>query len=168
MKRWWMIAGVAVLVLGALALTVSGVVYAKMLWQRGDGPRGPMGDNMPMDRPACDGPMVGGEVLQGVMHDVVLQTFAEKLGLSEEDLQNRLDGGETLWKIASEQGISEEDFTTWMEEARSQALDQAVTDGTITQEQADWMKEHMRGGRGGWGNGDVDGSMRPGRHGRRP
>ena len=41
-----------------------------------------------------------------------------------------------------------------MNDARSQAVDQAVSDGTLTQAQADWMKLRGAGaGRGGRGSG---------------
>jgi hypothetical protein len=173
MKRWMIIVGIAVLVIGALAVTIGGVVYAgTALWQRGDGPHGPMmgnGEDIPgprgTDDDGCVGPMDGVEdgLLQETMHTSMMQTFAQKLGLSVDALQARLDAGETLWQIASAQGVSREDFANWMSEARTAALDQAVAAGTITQEQADWMKQHMQGRFGGmhgnW-NGEQDSGSR--------
>jgi len=181
MKRWMIVTGIAVLVLGALAVTVGGVVYAgTALWQRGDGPRGPMmsgSQDVPGPRGSgdedCIGPMDGEQdgVLAETMHTAMLQTFAQKLGLSVEALQARLDAGETLWQIASAQGVSQEDFAGWMAEARTAALDRAVADGTITQEQAAWMKQHMQGRFGGmhgnWNGQDGTANGPQGRRGGR-
>ena len=40
---------------------------------------------------------------------------------------------------------SREQFQTLMADARSQAIDQAVQAGTLTQAQADWMKQRGAG-----------------------
>lgn len=86
----------------------------------------------------------------GLLHDEMVATFAEKFGLTVEELKTRLANGETVSQIAFAQGLSFEEFRTWMAEARTQALDQAVASGTITQAQADWMKERGAGMRGGY------------------
>lgn len=94
----------------------------------------------------------------GFMHDTMTAALAEKLGLSAADLQARLDKGETLTQIAESKGFTGDKFTTLMTEARTSALDQAVKDGKLTQEQADWMKQRggwMFGGRGGFDSQDC-------------
>ena len=73
----------------------------------------------------------------------MIAAFAEALGLTPEELETRRDGGETLWQIAEAQGISSEDFATLWTDARTAALEQAVSDGVIAQEQADWMIQRM-------------------------
>jgi hypothetical protein len=78
---------------------------------------------------------------RGWMHDDMVSAVAEKLGLSTEDLQGRLDKGETIYEVATAEGLSEEEFQATMEEAHTAAIDKALADGEITQEQADWMKE---------------------------
>jgi uncharacterized protein YidB (DUF937 family) len=80
----------------------------------------------------------------GVLHDAMIAVFAENLGISVDDLNARLTNGETMAQIATASGLTAEEFQAVMVAARSQAVDQAVTDGTLTQEQADWMKQ--RGG----------------------
>jgi hypothetical protein len=89
-------------------------------------------------------------VQSGFLHDEMVTAFAQKLGVSVDDLNARLAKGETMAQIASSKGLSADQFTTMMTEARTQALDQAVKDGKITQAQADWMKQRggMMGGRG--------------------
>lgn len=43
-------------------------------------------------------------------HEDMLELFSEKLGMSAEDLQARLDGGETMAQIAISSGMSFEEF----------------------------------------------------------
>lgn len=88
----------------------------------------------------------------GILHEAMIAVYAEKLGLTEEELDTRLENGETIAQIASAQGLTAEQFIALKADARSQALDQAAQDGTLTQEQADWLKQRgsgmAAGGRG--------------------
>ena len=81
----------------------------------------------------------------GLMHDAMIALFAEKTGLSVEVLEEKLSAGQTMYDIATEAGLTVEDVTALMVEARDTALADAVAAGTITQEQADWMKTRMNG-----------------------
>ena len=97
----------------------------------------------------------------GLLHDEMIDAFAQKLGISVDDLNAHLAKGETMAQIASSKGLTVDQFRTLMKDARSQAIDQAVKNGTLTQAQADWMKQRgagiMGGGRGMGGNdGDQD------------
>ena len=85
----------------------------------------------------------------GWLHDGMIAVFAEKLGISVDDLNARLANGETMAQIAAEKGLTTEEFSSLMLAARSQAIDQAVKNGTLTQTQADWMKQHGFGMAGG-------------------
>lgn len=89
---------------------------------------------------SCYGMMGSG---YGAMHAYMLPAFAEALGISPEELQSRLDGGETMWDVARAQGLSDEEVYQVMEAAHSQAIEQAVEAGVLTQEQAGWMDGHM-------------------------
>ncbi len=93
----------------------------------------------------------------GVLHDAMTAVYAEKLGISVDDLNARLAKGETMAQIASSKGLTAAQFTALMADARSQAIDQAVKDGTLTQAQADWMNQRgagmAAGGRGMRGSG---------------
>lgn len=95
----------------------------------------------------------------GALHDYMEAAIAAEFGLTEEELEQRHAAGETLMDLASEQGLTVEDFTVKMTAARTSALEQAVADGVITQEQADWMKKHMgpNGMMGGFGRGGCNG-----------
>ncbi|MEJ2601212.1 MAG: hypothetical protein P8Z00_22970 [Anaerolineales bacterium] len=93
----------------------------------------------------------------GLMHTEMLATFAQAFNMNQEDLQTRLDAGETMWAIAQEKGLSADQFTQLMQQARSTALQQAVTDGTLTQAQADWMQQRSQGNYpDGYGPGSVN------------
>ena len=75
-----------------------------------------------------------------ILHDAMIAVYAEELGISVDDLNARLEAGETMAQIAFAEGLTADEFTALMADARSQALEQAVADGTLTQEQADWMQ----------------------------
>lgn len=82
---------------------------------------------------------------EGILHDGMIAIYAEKLGISVNDLNDRLAEGETMAQIASSQGLTAEQFSALMTDARMQAIDQAVKDGTLTQSQADWLKTRGAG-----------------------
>jgi len=85
----------------------------------------------------------------GLLHTYMVDAFAQALGTTSEDLQAQLDAGETMWTVDQAQGLSVEEFTTLMVTARTSALNQAVADGVLTQEQADWMIQRMQQRQGG-------------------
>jgi len=90
----------------------------------------------------------------GLLDDKMTAAMAEKLNMSANDLESRLNKGESMYQIAVSKGITAENFTTMMNDVRTQVIDQAVKDGTITQDQADWMKQRGfgMGGRSFQGN----------------
>ncbi len=93
----------------------------------------------------------------GPYHETMLETFAEELGLTVAQIQTRLEAGETMWQIAVSEGISGEEFAKIMQQARTRMLEQAVEDGSLTQEQADAMATRMQGRGFGLGYGDCHG-----------
>ena len=141
----------------AIALGTAGIVYAQTATPQppvpgtghgyGMGGRGGQGGMMQSASGDQD----------GLLHDEMIAVYAEKLGISVEDLNTRLANGETMAEIATSEGLTPDEFSTLMTDARNQAIDQALTNGTLTQEQADWMKTRgagmMANGRGMHGNG---------------
>ncbi len=109
----------------------------------------------------------------GPLHEYMQAAIAEEFDLSVEELQALHDDGKTLWAYAQEQGMTQEEFAEKMLAARTQALQAAVADGVITQEQADWMLERMNqmwqngGGFGPCGGGGHFGGPGRGRGGGR-
>lgn len=187
MKKTWLVItvlGVAVLVLG-----VAGFAYAQsgtpepfpgggygpgMMGGQGYGyGRGMMGEGYSHGRMGGGygfGMMGEGYGEMGALHDYMFPAMASALGLTPEEFDTRHDAGETFWEIAEAQGFTPEEAWDLMLDARNDALQNAVTDGVITQEFADWMLDHMdamhgdgfgpgsghcdgEGHRGSWGNG---------------
>lgn len=91
--------------------------------------------------PAGSGQREGG---YGWMHDYVEQALAAKLGLTEEQVEDQLAAGKAMYQIALDNGVKQEDLAGFMNEVHRTAFDQAVKDGVITQERADWMLQRMQ------------------------
>jgi hypothetical protein len=91
-----------------------------------------------------------------------IQIAAEKLGMTTDELITALQSGKTLEQIAQEKGV---DYATIQSAIQQQnqadlrtRIQQAVTDGTITQAKADWLLEGLD--KGYIGNGpDGDGFL---------
>jgi hypothetical protein len=75
---------------------------------------------------------------------------AKTLGLTPEELFAELHAGKTLEEIATEQGVEmtavQDAMNAAQGEATRQAIEQAVKDGRMSQEQADWMLEGIEQG----------------------
>ena len=145
-KRFFITAGVALVVLMLVGLTGATLVFAQdptpespIPFGRHSGGRGSRGMGGFGDRG-----MAGGG--QWTMFD----TASEVLGLTPEELFAELHGGKSLEEVAEEQGVEIETVQDTMNEARAEArlemIEQAVEDGTMTQEQADWMLEGLERG----------------------
>lgn len=131
MKKTILIVALAVLALGALGV---GIAFAQ----------GPV---PPYDR----GPMMGGGGY-GWLHEYMEQALAANLGLTEEQVEDALAAGKPMYQIALDNGIAQEDLADFMNGVHKDAFAEAVEDGVITQEQADWMLQRMQD-RGGYGYG---------------
>ena len=81
----------------------------------------------------------------GYLHADLIPFYADKLGLSVDELNARLANGETLSQIALANGMTFEELRSLMADARTAALQQSVNDGTLTQAQADWMAQRGAG-----------------------
>src|SRR4030067_250232 len=104
----------------------------------------------------------------GGMHTFVWNVLAEKLGLRSEELRTKSDTRKTIAQVAEEKGVSRAHLGAALETAHQTSLAQAVTDGALTQEQADsilaqiagryeWMLDNM--GRGVMMGGQVGNMM---------
>ncbi len=80
----------------------------------------------------------------GIMHDYMISAFAEAVGLTVEQVDTRLAGGETMKEIAIAQGTTADKIPDLVAQVHKAALDKAVADGVITQAQADRMLERMQ------------------------
>lgn len=79
------------------------------------------------------------------VHTLVWDGLADGLGLTTEDLEAELASGNTLVEIAAARGVSQDELAAALETSMAAGLDQAVADGVVTEEQADWMLEQMGG-----------------------
>jgi hypothetical protein len=138
MKKWFALAVIAVL---ATIVAVATVVSAQTPTPTPQQPygRGPM---MGGQTQGYGRGMMNAQTGEGWMHDDMVAAFAAKLGLKTEEVQARLDKGETLWQIAASKGLTAEQFSAAMTEAHNAAVDAALKAGTITQAQADAMKQN--------------------------
>lgn len=85
----------------------------------------------------------------GLLHDEMIAVYTDKLGISVDDLNARLSDGETLSQIAISEGLTIDEFIALRTDVRSQVIAAAVADGTLTQDQADWMTTRGVGGTAG-------------------
>ncbi len=89
--------------------------------------------------------------------------LASALGITVEELQAAQDEGQRIPDLLEELGLDEETFKANLEAAQTEALNQAIEDGVITQEQADQLQEAKTdghkapGGRGGRPDGSQSG-----------
>jgi hypothetical protein len=81
--------------------------------------------------------------IDGLLHDYIVQAFADTTLLTVEEIELRLADGETLKDIAFSLDMTLDEFRTLIIEVRTAALIAAVADGVITQKQADWMLDHL-------------------------
>ncbi|MBB3112350.1 lambda repressor-like predicted transcriptional regulator [Paenibacillus phyllosphaerae] len=72
-----------------------------------------------------------------------LSTIATALNLTEDELRTQLESGTTIAAIAEAQGISTDTLISTLEAAITAQIDQAVTDGKLTEEQATAQKEKV-------------------------
>lgn len=153
---------VAVLMVAVVALGVAGFAYAQsqnptnpnypngaygpgMMGGRGmmGGARGGQGGYGMMGGRGMMGGAQGMQGAYGPMHSYMVEGWAEAFGLTVEELDARLADGDTMWTIAEEQGLTQEQFNDLMVEIRTDALNAMVADEVITQEQADAMIARM-------------------------
>ena len=86
--------------------------------------------------------------------DLVHAPIAQALGLTLDEFEAAVASGKTAFQIAQEKGVDFATVQAAMQAGREAALKQAVADGALTQEQADWMLSHQMGmGRAGGMNG---------------
>ena len=73
----------------------------------------------------------------GIGHGASLATIADALNMTEADLQSALQAGKTVADLATEKGVALQTIVDALLAEQKTLLAQAVTDGRLTQEQAD-------------------------------
>lgn len=153
MKKIWIIAGVVGI--ATLSLGAAGLAFAQS--ESPPPVAGPeYGNEFKVGRRGYGGMRAGftsGE--EGPYHEDMIEAFAEATGLSVNEIENRLEAGETMWQIAASTGLTFDEISAILSQVRSEMVAKAVAGGTLTQEQTDLMNQHMRGrAAGGFGPGD--------------
>jgi hypothetical protein len=109
---------------------------------------------------------------RGFGGQIGLEAIAEALGMTVDELSTQLWGGKTLADLAEEAGVDLQDVRDAVEAAQEaatrDAIEQAVEDGNLSREHADWLLEGLDNGFwGGHGFGGFGGCVgRGGFHGR--
>jgi uncharacterized protein (DUF433 family) len=68
--------------------------------------------------------------------------IADFLGITEGELDEAHDAGTRLHELVEDLGIEPADFQQAMTEFRSEAIQEALEEGRIDEEQAEWLLEH--------------------------
>jgi hypothetical protein len=108
----------------------------------------------------------GGRGGHGGMRGAGLETAATALGVTAEELRTELQAGKTIAEVAGEQGVDVATVVAAMVTEAEARLAQAVTDGKLTQAEADEKAAELEARITERVNADAP--MRGGRHGRGP
>jgi hypothetical protein len=145
-KKWGLVAGMAgaFAAVAIVAVLAGGVLFAATTASAQD--------TEPTPAPPWEGRGLGLFGWSGGSW-TIFDTIADALGLSPNELFTEShDEGKTVSEIADEQGVDldtvRDALNARRAEARQEAIQQAVEDGRITQEQADWMLEGIEQGYG--------------------
>jgi hypothetical protein len=118
------------LTVGVLALFTVGTVFAQA-----PTPTSPTTPQTPLGN-------AWGRVCSGA--GVVSDAITNLLGMSQEQIYTERSAGKTLSDIAKEKGVTDQQLIDAMLAGQQEVIDQALADGNITQDQADWMLERMK------------------------
>lgn len=132
-KIGWIVGGLMIVLLAVGAYGIS-TVYAD-----GSNPPHPFGQHGP------GGP--GGPHGERGLSDTALEAVANVLNMSTDDLSTALQNGQTLQELADAAGVDMQDIKDALDTVRKtemrDRINQAVTDGTMTQDKADWLLEGL-------------------------
>jgi len=147
MSRFKKYAGIAVLVGIVAALGISSVASAQSPVT--PTPTAPTIQTAPRD----------GFGPRGLHSQAALEAAAKALGMTADELSAQLWGGKTLADIAAAKGVDIATVKAAVDAAMvtetKTAIQQAVTDGTLTQAKANWLIEGLD--KGYWGAGAAGG-----------
>ena len=134
-------------IIGALVLTLLavGVFGTTAAFADEGNPPQPFGERGPGGPGGPGGPH-GGRGLDGA----ALEAVADVLDMSADDLSAALEDGKTLPELADEAGVEMQEIFDALSAVRAESMRehiaQAVEDGKMTQEKADWLLEGLEKG----------------------
>ncbi len=143
MGKYLKVAGISLLTAVVGLAVVAGISLAQ----------GPSGTPTPGDKNG-PGPGLDLGIMGGGGDWTAFDAAAKALGLTPEELFSELHSGKTLTDIAKDKGVDIATVTQAIGDVRQaamkQSIEQAVTDGRMTRDQADWM---LKGIENGWTGG---------------
>ena len=153
MSRMKKYVGIAVLVGIVAALGISSVAAAQTSASTPT-PTAPSAPTQQAAPPAGFG-------LRGLHSQAALDAAAKALGMTADKLSAQLWGGKTLSDLATAKGVDIATVKVAVDAAQvtetKTAIQQAVTDGTMTQAKADWLTQGLD--KGYWGPGAGAGAL---------
>lgn len=76
-------------------------------------------------------------------YEYVQSILKNNLGMTDAEITAGLNSGKTMYTLAEEKGLTEDQFKAVLLEERNKAIDKAISDGTITKAEGDSMKETL-------------------------
>ena len=73
----------------------------------------------------------------------VTNVLKSKFGVTDGEINKATQSGKTLYDVAKDKGVTDDQLKGAVLDERTKAIDQAVKDGTMTKEQGDSMKDRM-------------------------
>lgn len=127
-----------------ISILVGGVLVALLAF-------GALGATNVFAQGPTDAPLHGGRGPGGRgLSDAALEAAAKALDMTTDELTAALQSGQSLADLAEEAGVDIEDVRAAIQAVRDtelrERIEQAVEDGTITQEHADWLLEGIEKG----------------------
>lgn len=77
-------------------------------------------------------------------YDYVEKILEDKLGLTEQQITEGLNSGKTMYDLAKEKGMTEDQFKAALLEEKNKAVDDAVAAGKITKEEGETIKANLK------------------------
>jgi hypothetical protein len=92
-----------------------------------------------------------GEIENEEVHALMMDAYAEALGIPAAEIDSRLEAGETFSQIALSTGLTFEEFWALKSQVKADVAAEALAQGFITQAEADLMQQAAlrQGTRGG-------------------
>ena len=149
MNKFWKFSGV-------FAVLIAVVAFVGVTAASAQGPNQPDGTT-PLGMNQAQNEAGAGMGLMAVDEDAMHAAIADALGMSIEEFEAAVAEGETAFTLT-------DDFTkvqAAMDAVHEAAFQQAIDDGLVSQEQADWILSHRGGQSGqseGMNHGQSDGS----------
>ena len=77
-------------------------------------------------------------------YDYVESILKDNLGMTDAEITAGLNSGKTMYALAEEKGMTVDQFKAALLEERNKAVDKAVADGTITNEEGASLKGNSK------------------------